>query len=109
MKCRHCGNSSFIPFADLGSAPPSNAMLTEAMLDKPEPTFPLVVEVCDVCFLAQIDEHKAAVEIFDADYTYFSSFSKSLKLEPSSTEPFRPVVPLACSRASESVVFPHPP
>ena len=77
MKCRHCGNSSFIPFADLGSAPPSNAMLTEAMLDKPEPTFPLVVEVCDVCFLAQVDEHKAATEIFDADYTYFSSFSKS--------------------------------
>ena len=77
MKCRHCGNSSFIPFADLGSAPPSNAMLTEAMLGKPEPVYPLVVEVCDVCFLAQVDEHKAAAEIFDADYTYFSSFSKS--------------------------------
>ncbi len=66
-----------MPFADLGSAPPSNAMLTEAMLGNPEPTYPLAVEVCDVCFLAQIDEHKAATEIFDADYTYFSSFSKS--------------------------------
>ena len=52
-------------------------MLTEATLHAPEVYFPLVVEVCDVCFLAQVDEHKAATEIFDADYTYFSSFSKS--------------------------------
>jgi SAM-dependent methyltransferase len=37
----------------------------------------LVVEVCDNCFLAQVGEHKAAAEIFDSDYTYFSSFSKS--------------------------------
>jgi len=77
VKCRHCGNSSFIPFADLGNAPPSNAMLTAATLDAPEPYFPLAVEVCDFCFLAQVDEHKRATEIFDADYTYFSSFSKS--------------------------------
>jgi SAM-dependent methyltransferase len=77
VKCRHCGNTSFIPFADLGSAPPSNAMLSHATLDAPEAYFPLAVEVCDRCFLAQIDEHKAATEIFDADYTYFSSFSTS--------------------------------
>lgn len=77
MKCRHCGNSSFIPFADLQSAPPSNAMLTAEMLDAPEAYYPLVVEVCDRCFLAQVGEHKKAVEIFDEDYTYFSSFSRS--------------------------------
>jgi SAM-dependent methyltransferase len=52
-------------------------MLTEATLHAPEVFYPLVVEVCDVCFLAQVDEHKAATEIFGADYTYFSSFSKS--------------------------------
>ena len=52
-------------------------MLTEATLNAPEVYYPLVVEVCDVCFLAQVDEHKAATEIFDSDYTYFSSFSKS--------------------------------
>ena len=77
MKCRHCGNGSFIPFADLGTAPPSNAMLTDADLAAPESYYPLVVEVCDECFLAQVDEHKNASEIFDADYTYFSSFSRS--------------------------------
>ena len=77
MKCRHCGNDSFIRFADLQNCPLSNAMLTKVGLDRPEAHYPLVVEVCDACFLAQIDEHKGAAEIFDADYTYFSSFSRS--------------------------------
>lgn len=77
MKCRHCGNGSFIPFADLQTAPLSNAMLTQANLLEPEAYFPLVVEVCDVCFLAQVDEHQRASEIFSSDYTYFSSYSRS--------------------------------
>lgn len=77
MKCRHCGHDGFIPFADLHYCPPSNAMLTEATLAAPEVYYPLVVEVCDRCFLAQVGEHKKATEIFDADYTYYSSFSSS--------------------------------
>ena len=77
MKCRHCGNGSFIPFADLQNCPPSNAMLTGEALNEPEAYYPLVVEVCDRCFLVQVDEHKKAAEIFSAEYTYFSSFSSS--------------------------------
>lgn len=77
MKCRHCGNGDFIPFADLQNCPPSNSMLTEATLHEPETYYPLVVEVCDRCFLAQVGEHKSATQIFDGDYTYFSSFSRS--------------------------------
>ncbi len=77
MKCRHCGNGSFIPFADLQNCPPSNSMLTRETLAEPEVYYPLVVEVCDVCFLAQVDEHKKAEDIFSAEYTYFSSFSSS--------------------------------
>ena len=52
-------------------------MLTVERLSEPEIYYPLVVEVCDNCFLAQVDEHKSATEIFDSDYTYFSSFSRS--------------------------------
>jgi SAM-dependent methyltransferase len=52
-------------------------MLTAQSLYAPETYYPLVVEVCDRCFLAQVDEHKSAAEIFDSDYTYFSSFSRS--------------------------------
>ena len=77
MKCRHCGNASFIPFANLQNCPLSNAMLTEQDLYSPEVYYPLSVGVCDCCFLAQVDEHKSANEIFGADYTYFSSFSRS--------------------------------
>ena len=75
MKCRHCGNQDFIPFADLGNAPLSNAMLARA--DAPEIDYPLKVEVCDRCFLAQVTENPPAAEIFDSDYTYFSSYSRS--------------------------------
>lgn len=77
MKCRHCGNDGFIPFADLQNCPPSNAMLSAEQLSQPEAYYPLVVEVCDNCFLVQVDEHKCAAEIFDSGYTYFSSFSRS--------------------------------
>ena len=77
MKCRHCGNGGFIPFADLGTAPPSNAMLTQAELGAPEARYPLTVEVCDRCFLAQVGEAPSASEIFGPAYTYFSSYSRS--------------------------------
>lgn len=43
----------------------------------PESWYPLRVYVCDKCFLVQIDEHKKAEEIFDNNYAYFSSFSKT--------------------------------
>ncbi|MGQ0559094.1 MAG: methyltransferase domain-containing protein [Sphingosinicella sp.] len=77
MKCRHCGHGSFIAFADLQNCPPSNAMLTAETLDAPEVYYPLTVQVCDRCFLAQAGEPKKATEIFSADYTYFSSYSRS--------------------------------
>lgn len=52
-------------------------MLTQTTIFAPETFYPLVVSVCEACFLVQIGEHKKAKEIFDADYTYFSSFSTS--------------------------------
>jgi SAM-dependent methyltransferase len=77
VKCRHCGNTGFIRLADLGTAPLSNAMLTKESLDEPEAYYPLVVEVCDHCFLAQVVEQTSAAEIFDSNYSYFSSYSRS--------------------------------
>ena len=77
MRCRHCGGREFVPFADLHYCPPSNSMLKPEDVGKPEITYPLNVETCANCFLVQIEEHKAAAEIFDDDYTYFSSYSKS--------------------------------
>ena len=77
MKCRHCGAELKLPLIDLGSAPPSNAYLTEATLRTPEKWFPLRVLVCTECWLAQTEDYAGAEELFAADYAYFSSFSTS--------------------------------
>src|SRR5690554_4244364 len=77
MKCRHCQNELTTTFVDLGSAPPSNAYLTEAQMKAPEKWFPLKVMVCDQCWLVQTEDYTGAEELFDADYAYFSSYSTS--------------------------------
>jgi SAM-dependent methyltransferase len=77
MKCRHCGSELKLPLVDLGSAPPSNAYLTEQTLHAPEKWFPLRVLVCEHCWLAQTEDFTQANELFDAEYAYFSGFSSS--------------------------------
>ena len=77
MKCRHCGAKLILPLVDLGSAPPSNAYLTDANLHGPEKWFPLRVLVCEQCWLVQTEDFSQADELFDAEYAYFSGFSDS--------------------------------
>lgn len=77
MKCRHCASELILPLVDLGSAPPSNAYLTERALHTPEKWFPLRVLVCEQCWLAQTEDFAHAHELFDANYAYFSAFSTS--------------------------------
>src|ERR1019366_1288377 len=73
--CRHCESKLKLPFVDLGSAPPSNAYLTEQALKAPEKWFPLRVLVCECCWLVQTEDFAQAQELFDPDYSYFSGFS----------------------------------
>lgn len=77
MKCRHCQAALTLTFVDLGSAPPSNAYLTEADLKKPERWYPLRVLVCSNCRLVQTEDYAGASEIFTDSYAYFSSYSRS--------------------------------
>ena len=77
MKCRHCRAELSLPFLDLGSAPPSNAYLTEAGLRAPETWFPLRLLVCTTCWLVQTEDHAGREQLFTGDYAYFSSFSTS--------------------------------
>jgi SAM-dependent methyltransferase len=77
MKCRHCSAALSLPFLDLGSAPPSNAYLTEASLRAPETWFPLRLLVCECCWLVQTEDHAGREALFTDDYAYFSSFSTS--------------------------------
>ena len=75
MNCRHCQSPINLTLVDLGSAPPSNAYLTETTLHGVEKWFPLKVVVCETCWLVQAEAYSAAHELFDGDYAYFSSFS----------------------------------
>ena len=77
MKCRHCKNDLSHTFLDLGFAPPSNAYLTSADLSKPEKYFPLRVKVCDHCWLVQTEDYAKPDELFNTEYSYFSSTSTS--------------------------------
>ncbi len=77
MKCRHCGMYLDLPLVDLGSAPPSNAYLTAESLHAPEKWFPLRVMVCKECWLVQTEDFTHAEELFNEEYAYFSSVSKS--------------------------------
>ena len=75
MKCRHCGAEATLLLVDLGTAPPSNALLTADALSGPEAWWPLRVLVCERCWLAQTEDFVGADQLFGADYAYFSAFS----------------------------------
>lgn len=75
MKCRNCGSDLFHVLVDLGAAPPSNAYLSKMLLRRPEKYFPLKVFVCESCWLVQAEAYSRAVELFNEEYAYFSSFS----------------------------------
>ncbi|SDM67107.1 Methyltransferase domain-containing protein [Oryzisolibacter propanilivorax] len=77
MNCRHCGQPLHLTFLDLGSAPPSNAYLSEAALRAPEVWYPLRLLVCQHCWLVQTEDHAGREALFSDDYAYFSSFSSS--------------------------------
>jgi SAM-dependent methyltransferase len=77
MKCRHCNSELKNVFVNLANCPPSNSMLETTQLNEPEIYYPLKIYVCNNCFLVQVDEIKKAEEIFDSEYTYFSSYSAS--------------------------------
>ncbi|NOR68048.1 MAG: methyltransferase domain-containing protein [Woeseiaceae bacterium] len=77
MKCRHCGTPLEHTCLDLGFAPPSNAYLTTDDLTHPEKYYPLMIKVCDQCWLVQTEDYAQAGELFSADYAYFSSTSTS--------------------------------
>jgi 2-polyprenyl-3-methyl-5-hydroxy-6-metoxy-1,4-benzoquinol methylase len=77
VKCRHCNSDLHLTLVNLGSAPPSNAYLTEQTLHAPEKWFPLRVLVCEHCWLVQTEDFSQAHELFNAEYAYFSGFSRS--------------------------------
>ena len=74
--CRFCGHKLSHTFADLGLSPLSNEYLTADDLDRGQMFYPLKVQVCEKCFLAQTALYQRPEQIF-GEYQYFSSYSES--------------------------------
>jgi len=64
-------------FVDLGTSPPSNSYITKNNLLKKEKKYPLKVFVCENCWLVQTQDFTKVDQLFDDNYAYFSSTSKS--------------------------------
>ncbi len=75
--CRACGAKLTNSFIDLGMSPLCQSRVLPDQLLERESFFPLMVYVCDQCFLVQLDEFVAPSDIFNRDYPYFSSCSSS--------------------------------
>ncbi len=75
-KCRLCGAGLKHTLVDLGNSPLCESFLRRDELDQMEPYFPLHVQVCHVCYLAQLKEYVTPEHIF-REYAYFSSYSTS--------------------------------
>jgi 2-polyprenyl-3-methyl-5-hydroxy-6-metoxy-1,4-benzoquinol methylase len=76
-KCRFCGSSLRVSFADLGMSPVSNDNIKPEQMSSMEPFYPLHAYVCEACWLVQLEQFQAADKIFSDEYAYFSSYSAS--------------------------------
>ena len=76
MRCRLCDSNRLLSVLDLGATPPCEAFLTADGLDRPEPTYPLHLRLCEDCLLLQIPALITPEDTF-TEYAYFSSYSDS--------------------------------
>ena len=77
MRCRHCNTILKNDLIDLGICPPSNAYVNKSDLSKPQKTFPLKVKICKKCYLVQTLDYTKSKNLFNEDYAYLSSVSKT--------------------------------
>jgi SAM-dependent methyltransferase len=61
---------------DLGASPLCESFLTAEQLNQMEPFYPLRADVCEQCWLVQLERYVAPEAIF-TEYAYFSSYSDS--------------------------------
>jgi hypothetical protein len=74
--CRFCGTALRHTFVDLGMSPLCESYVSLEKLNGVEAFYPLHVQVCEKCYLVQLQEYVSREEIF-TEYAYFSSFSDS--------------------------------
>lgn len=78
LKCRSCGECLTETFVDLGTTPLANSYVDPSRVLEPEPFYALHAYVCPSCWLVQLPAVEQRETIFNDEYTYFSSFSKTV-------------------------------
>lgn len=76
MHCKSCKKKIKFNLIDLGRSPISNNFLNK--IDESEIWHPLKVMICNHCWLVQANHNLNSSTIFNKNYPYFSSVSKSL-------------------------------
>jgi SAM-dependent methyltransferase len=74
--CRFCAAPVSTVVCDLGMSPLCESFLTAEQLNQVEYFYPLRADVCERCWLVQLERYVAPEEIF-TEYAYFSSYSDS--------------------------------
>jgi hypothetical protein len=77
-RCQITGASELFEIIDLGHQAPCDALLSKAMLDQPERTYPLRLLHCPESGLAQLDYVVDGREIYYPAYPYRAGISKPL-------------------------------
>jgi hypothetical protein len=76
IPCRFCAAPLRRSFVDLGMHPLCESFLSADRVNAMEPFYPLHVQVCERCFLVQLQDYVGPEAIF-TEYAYFSSYSDS--------------------------------
>ena len=77
MKCRFCEARLSQKLIDLGHQPLANNYISTSQKHHSQEYFPLTVWICETCWLVQCEQIASKEKIFDDEYAYFSSSSKS--------------------------------
>jgi len=77
MRCRACKASRLRLVLDLGFTPPADGFLSAAQLDEPETHYPLRLCECEECGFVQLDHVVAPEILFQKDYPYESSTTRT--------------------------------
>ncbi len=78
-ECRACGSQSLEQFLSLGMMPIANAFLAKNDLNKKEFKFELAVGFCEKCKMVQLISTIDKKVLFNSNYAYFSSVSKTME------------------------------
>ena len=76
MICGFCKKKTKM-ILNLGKTPIANSFLTKKNINKKEKKFRLSLNYCNSCFLVQAPRDVNSKDIFNEEYVYFSSTSRS--------------------------------